>query len=622
MTTPAPLSLPRPLEPWRPWLALLGPDLAEPVGALLLQLHPLVGRMRAAAPSPDAVPAGVGSIVQRGSYDRLLISEWAYADAAPDEFIRRAAGNELLFTGPEPIRQRRSQRSIALFDAGPAQLGEPRLAQLALFILLARRAEDAGAQFEWGVLQCPGTLHQDSGQRAIRALLDARTLLRVDGADVAAWEGWCAAHDPVDDAEYWQLGAAGAPRLVQARAHVTIEPNLLDDDRLDLVLHQQRTVRKLVLALPEPATGVRLLRHPFGNAEAAPLRSRIATSTQLRPSALQPPRFGTAGPYVAAARLGGGIITYHVPSSSAAAPARPRAQADEANGSLLGVAVLKKSCGTVTARGDKIVFQHFPGELFRHGFTAERPPMGQFHAPTGGGRWLPTFFLAQGGAADIVKRILMLDIARRLVCWEWSAGARPQVSFSVVAKDVAGVAQFGSTLVYANASAAGIAVFHWHMGETSPYQVKARPIDGTCARVAFGGQVWGKHGYVGLLAWQTVSGTWRVRSAGDKVEPVVIDLSDGASVIGVATVADAENAAVTRDGLVVLARDKLSIRLYTGAETVMLVRSELAIAQAALDPRGERLAWIVDGNHEFCVRHLSKGQTLLRAVSEGGADAA
>src|SRR4051812_12486466 len=156
---PAATPLPRALEPWRPWLALLAPDLAEPLGQLLLQLHPVVGRMRAPAPSPDALPAGVGSIFQRGSYERLLISEWAVADAEPDEFIRRAAGNELLFTGPEPERQRRSQRCIALFDAGPAQLGEPRLAQLALFILLARRAQEAGAAFEWGVLQHPGELH-------------------------------------------------------------------------------------------------------------------------------------------------------------------------------------------------------------------------------------------------------------------------------------------------------------------------------------------------------------------------------------------------------------------------------------------------------------------------------
>lgn len=611
------LSLPRPLEPWRAWLALLAPQLAESLGQLLLQLHPFVGRMRAGAPSPDATPAGVGSIVQRGSYEHLLISEWAYADAEPDEFIRRAAGNELLFTGPEPVRQRRSQRSIALFDAGPAQLGEPRLAQLALFILLARRAEEAGAVFAWGVLQRPGELRHDSDQRALRALLDARTLLRVDADDLAGWERSLAAQPAeTDDTEVWQIGAAATPLLRQARSHITIEPALLDD-RLELVLHQHQAVRQLALTLPAAPVGVRLLRHPFE--QAAP-RSAFVTRTSLRPSGLQAPRFGAATPYVAAAHMSGGIITYHVPSSSAAAPAAPRAQDEEAGASVLGVAVLKKSCGTVSARGDKIVFAHFPGEVFHDGFVTERPPMGQFHAPSSGGRWLPTFFITQGGVAA-GRRILMLDIARRLVCWEWRSGVRPAVRFSVIAHDVAGVAQFGTVLVYACAVGQDIALYRWTAARPKPVLVDTLHIDGTCARVCFGGKVWGMQGYRGLLAWQTVQGAWRVRRADSPAEPVVIDLSDGASVLGVAAVADAEDLAVVREGLVVLARDERSVWLYTGADKHALVRSELTIAQAALDPLGERLAWIVERNHELRVRHLSKRQTLLRAVSDEQDDA-
>jgi hypothetical protein len=618
MTTAPPLALPRPLEPWRPWLALLGPDLAVPLGQLLLQLHPLVGRMRAAAPSLDAIPAGVGSIVQRGSYERLLISEWAYADAAPDEFIRRAAGNELLFTGPEPERQHRAAHCIALFDAGPDQLGEPRLAQLALFILLARRAQDAGAQFTWGVLQRPAELHQDSGQRAVRALLDARTLHRVDSADIAAWEHWCATQDGL---ECWQLGASGTPRLVEARAHVTIDPGLLDDS-LNLVLHQHHTARRLALSLPVQDVGVRLLRHPFGQAAQSVLHNRIVTAAQMRPSALQAPRFGAPSSYLAAARMGGGIVLYHVPSSHAAAPAAPRKQVDESDGSLLGLAVLKRSCGKVTARGDKIVFTNFPGELFRNGWETDRPPMAQLHAPSSGGRWLPTFFFAQSGAVSAIKRILMLDIARRLVCWEWSAGDRPSVHFFVVAQDVAGVAQFGSVLVYACAAGTDLTLFRWTAAQAKPALVDTLHIDGTCARVHFGGRVWGMQGYRGLLAWQTVRGNWRVRGADSAAEPAAIDLSDGASVIGVAAVADADDGAVVREGLVVLARDERSIWLDTGTDRIALVRSELTIAQAALDPPGERLAWIVDGNHALCVRHLSKGQTLLHASSQEDADAA
>lgn len=620
MTTAAPLLLPRPLEPWRPWLSLLDPALAEPLGQLLLQLHPLVGSMRAAVPSPDALPAGVGSIVQRGAYERLLISEWAYADAAPDEFIRRAAGNELLFTGPEPERQRRSRRSIALFDAGPAQLGEPRLAQLALFILLARRATAAGAQFAWGVLQRPGELHEHSDQRAIRTLLAARTLLRVEAGDVDAWESWLDEREPAADlAEAWLIGALGTPLPRQVRAHVTIAPGLLDD-RLDLALHQHQRMRKLALALPAPAVGVRLLRHPFGRTEpAAQVRNRIVVPADLRPSGLQPPCFGAAGPCLAAARIGGGIIHYHVPASSAALP---RMQAHADSDRLLGLVVLKKSCGTVTARGDKLVFANFPGALFTQGWETDRPPMGKFHAPSSGGRWLPTFFLAQSGATDTVKRVLMRDIARRLVCWEWSAGAKPSVHFSVLAHDVCGVAQFGKVLVYACASDGGITLFRWTALQARPAQIDTVPAQGVCARVVFGGKVWGMEGYRGLLAWQTTAGTWWLRHADSPAEAAAVDLSGGASVIGVASVADADDAAVVREGLVVIARDERTILLHTGTARITLVRSAMAIAQAALDPAGVRLAWIVDGNHELCVQHLSKGQLLLRAVSQEDDDGA
>src|SRR5687768_17876785 len=41
------------------------------------------------------------------------------------------------------------------FDAGPNQLGSPRIAQIAALIVLSRRAEAAGVRFAWGILQEP-----------------------------------------------------------------------------------------------------------------------------------------------------------------------------------------------------------------------------------------------------------------------------------------------------------------------------------------------------------------------------------------------------------------------------------------------------------------------------------
>src|SRR5690349_8014918 len=116
MTTPSPPTLPPLLppllQPWAGWLALFPDDLAATLGQLLLRLQPLVGPLRRHAARVAVEPAGVGDIVRRGSYERLLLSEWAMADGAPDEFLRRAANNELLFTGPEPANSETSLRSV------------------------------------------------------------------------------------------------------------------------------------------------------------------------------------------------------------------------------------------------------------------------------------------------------------------------------------------------------------------------------------------------------------------------------------------------------------------------------------------------------------------------------
>jgi hypothetical protein len=156
--------LPPLLQPWTAWLSLFPDDLAQTLGQLLLRLQPLLGPLHRHSARMAVEPAGIGDIVRRGSYDRLLASEWALADSVPEEFLRRAANGELLFMGPEPANSETSLRCVALFDAGPAQLGEPRLAHLALFILLARRAELAGAAFHWGILQQPAVLYQEHGK--------------------------------------------------------------------------------------------------------------------------------------------------------------------------------------------------------------------------------------------------------------------------------------------------------------------------------------------------------------------------------------------------------------------------------------------------------------------------
>jgi len=612
------LELPRPLEPWREWLALLAPELAEPLRQLLMHLHPLLGRMNAAVRSPDALPVGVGNIVRRGPYERMLISEWAYADAEPDEFIRRAAGNELLFTGPEPEEQRRSRLCIALFDAGPAQLGEPRLAQLALFILLARRAQEAGAQFQWGILQVPGRLHGGSGRGAIHELLNARTLERVRMVDVAAWDEHLIQLDAQRDTplrDCWQLGAAQAPAMTKATARVTIDHSLLDD-KLQLVVNQNKAVRKVHLPLPPSALGVRLLRHPF---EGAVDKSRVGLGSSVRPSLKQAPRFAVAGQWLAAARVDGGAIVYHVPQSVEAPPGRPRPQNPPANGSILGANVFKKGFSTVVTAGDKLIFSAFPGPMSKKGFVCDRPPMEQFRAPPGMSRWLPTFFLSVPMSPAMPERVLMLDTERQLVCWEMTPQAQGIARFVAIADNVVGAEQFGRTLMYACEADGKVEIYRWQADHNEPKNVDTIGINDRCLRVFFSGTAWAEGTNHGLLAIQRSTTKWLIRHGDKAGNASIVEVLDDALVVGVAFPKGYREG--LSPGLVVVHPDKKSIQLRTGGERIDIFKSELAIGQVSLDATGERIAWLLKANHELGVRHLHGSKPLLRVVVEGDANA-
>src|SRR5688500_5377044 len=95
--------LPRALQPWREWLDWFEPTLASALGELILRLDQLAGRSRSRAMRGRVEPDGVDDVRQRGPYERLLLSEWALADALPEEFIRRAANNEHLFLSPKLV---------------------------------------------------------------------------------------------------------------------------------------------------------------------------------------------------------------------------------------------------------------------------------------------------------------------------------------------------------------------------------------------------------------------------------------------------------------------------------------------------------------------------------------
>ncbi len=151
---------------------------------------------------------------------------------------------------------------LAVLDAGPGQLGGPRVAQVATVLALARRAETAGARFAWGVLQEPGApLSPGVTAEGVRRLVGARTPHEATGPQIAAWRSRLEERPEWD--EVWVVGAPrlGAPPDLPAAIHLQIW-DALDPGAGQVCAslpHGGRT-HETALDLPPDAACVRLLR--------------------------------------------------------------------------------------------------------------------------------------------------------------------------------------------------------------------------------------------------------------------------------------------------------------------------------------------------------------------------
>lgn len=598
------MRLPAPLQPWAAWLAPFPDDLAAALGALLLRLDPLVGPLRRLAATPAHDPAGIGTIVRRGGYERLLISEWAYADAAPDEFLRRAANDELLFLGPEPAHSETPLRSVALFDAGPAQLGEPRLVHLAMFVLLARRAQAAGAEFRWGVLQRPGILHDDQGSEGVRRLLKARTHAVAGPADTAQWD---AALD--DDAhDCWLVGAPASPRPQRVRAHAQVSRSW-HAEALDVVLAERGRNATVSLPLPPADDRVRLLRQPFDASGPA----RVVQPPSSIHSLKRAPYFGNRREWVAVGTVDGGMNVYAVPDSPRAKPGKPRQQRLPAHAeSIVAAGFVQKSFCTIALRDGTLHFAGFPGPLFNETDKpkAAVPVPDGFHAVPGALNLASVFHMIRREGQVITERVFLLDKRGQLLCWIRKgqlSHKRVETMYRVLAENVIGAIQQGDKLLYAIGADTRTDAYALDNQMTNPQHLYPLMHRGT--RFLFG-DVRNWRGGRGMYALRLADDAWLV---GENTAAERVTVARGDTVLGCARLDRAQP-----PGLVVLDAGRKHIMLVAGATRTMLVDSTERIAQASFDPAFQRLAWLGQNSTMLTVRGIDAAQPFLQTVARGG----
>jgi hypothetical protein len=384
-------ALPTPLRRWETELAAFPKDVALALAPIAARLAAAIGPMRTRV--GEGEPDGFGALARRGSYERLLLTEWALADEAPDEFLRRAVSAEHLFFAPVQRGPSSRRRCVVIFDAGPTQLGAPRLVHVALFIVLARRARDAKVELAWGIAQQPPTLRRDADSGAVVALLAARSPHAVSDGRVDAWREALRARDD----EVWWVGDPRAP--IPGMRHVAIEePITQGADVLEVGIGAAR----LRLARPTDAVETRLIRAPF---DASPAPPTEPTSARAPNDARTIPRHASFALPVdgrrLAVRMPDGFLSWGIPSSPREPLGAPRRLRLRPNETLLAGGHVGRKLYGVALRVEDRALVTYGLDLARFGSALPCP----FEHPR----------------PDDVLRVASVDLERRLV-WETSAG--------------------------------------------------------------------------------------------------------------------------------------------------------------------------------------------------------
>ena len=305
------ISLPASLAPWSKQLSVFPNELSMAIGPLVQRIAAAIDPLHLEDVPGDDDPDGFDGLVNRGSYERLIASDWLLADEIPEEFERRATMREHLFLKTAKRDRAHGLGSVVLFDSGPDQLGSPRLAHLAILVVLIRRADRARANFAWRTLQNPGLpfLHGASESEIIE-LLRARTSANVSDSMLNDWI--LRSLETNRSEEIWLVGGE---RLHQISPHHVVS-RVKVDDVLEPQVRQvsveiQRPKgrpRRVLLDLPDNGVCARLLRDPYQVRVSIPRK----LSTMVRSSGLI---FAHGGRRLFATTGDGTLMSFPVPNS-------------------------------------------------------------------------------------------------------------------------------------------------------------------------------------------------------------------------------------------------------------------------------------------------------------------
>lgn len=589
--------LPPALRPWETELARLPRDLALSIGPHVARLALAIGPLPASRTGGDGEPDGYGGLGRRGGYERLLMGEWALAELWPDEFDRRAAAGEHVFLELARHSEAGARRTVLLLDAGPTQLGGPRIAHLAALVAFARRAAAAGAELAWGVLQrLAGELHRGIDEAGISALLEARSAYEASPALV---ESWIERVQPAAADDLWLIGP---PALAGVAAAAGAACLAIDDvvepgaRRVQArVIRPGRAPVGLELPLPDPGDCARLLRDPYARAVAEPV------STAGRIDLARGLRFSADGRRVIAFDDRGGFLAWPIPSSARATPGRMRRFRVPPGRRLVAAGTAGKKLLAITERADGAnrdqLLLHAGGGRARpvekHG---SRPPV------PGVDREVPGM-VALAPSTGRRRRALALGFAGELwVSPPVEPGDDPVAVASVGIEAVAAWCPHAGGLTAVTAVDGFYRVLFVQDGR--PVLVRTVPREQPA--LAFIGHDADAYPSAAPIAVRTVGKHWKLMGAGDSL--VGATASPGTRAIGVAM----------REGeprLLVQDRDERTILFDLPAGSERLHQASAPIAAACASPARPQLAYLTHEG-ELVVIGLPAGNPVLRVHVE------
>jgi hypothetical protein len=222
-------------------------------------------RYHADATHEWTVPDGFDGIEQRGGWNRLLATEWAMLQFESDEFYRRVTMGESQYLKLAQQHQTQPQSFYLLLDRGPDQYGAPLLLQLALMLVLCRRAREQNLPLHVGMFQEPGQWVVATNDSLEHLLHPYLSHARLTTTMVEAWEQTmkeqAMKERVIDPQGIWLVTNPAPDRPFKFGQAILIDADPDPQGQINLMFQPRR--QRLQFRLPDDDAALRLLRRPF-----------------------------------------------------------------------------------------------------------------------------------------------------------------------------------------------------------------------------------------------------------------------------------------------------------------------------------------------------------------------